>query len=147
MRVNKRLHSPQVPETSVQGDINVTDPITAAQVELSLCKENSNKLVEEVSNLKRSALTFPRNSNWKSERVQIYYMAYGGQFSWNDDLARNCIQHAENGWQFSFDNRFFGWDPIPGCHKMGAIVYRYHDSGEMKCLVKREGEAARFDPL
>ena len=155
-------------QSTSQDNITVTDPVTTALTEAAKAQQECNaantkaielsrqlteikqKYEQEQSKLglaERAVLPLPRNNAYNNGRVQIHFMFYGGEAFWNDDLARRCIDFAQRQVEFDFNDQFFGRDPWPGTTKSGAILYRYDNTGDMRYIIRRQNEKAKFDWL
>lgn len=84
----------------------------------------------EINDHKKAIRKLDRVTPWvmsrpayKNDRVQIYFIYYGGKFIWNDDVARGLLFFAENESEFELNDRLFADDPWPGNPKIGLIIY------------------------
>ncbi len=120
--------------------------IQTANSKASLAEADANEQKRVRNDLDRAAVTWGgRSSAYRNDRVQIHFIEYGGKLIWNDNVARRLISYAETQVDFSWDDPVFDEDPWPGFNKSGSVVYRYNNTGEMRCLVRKQHENARFD--
>ncbi|MCJ1249394.1 hypothetical protein MMC30_006617 [Trapelia coarctata] len=116
--------------------------------QLQVANEQANSFKRAKEEAERSALAWGgRSSAYKTDRVQIHFICYGGEFIWDDSVARRLIQFAVEQRDFSWNDDIFGRDPRPGIQKSGGVIYRYDNTGEVRCLVRKQHEWAKFDPL
>ena len=101
----------------------------------------------ELQEVRRHLMPFNRSSLWKRDRVEIFFILYGGRFIWDDNAANRFVDLAYSNQEFEFDDPISGQDPWPGYYKSGAILYRYDGVGEMRCLLARQHDKMRFDRL
>lgn len=122
--------------------------IETANSKLSLAEAESNEHKRARNDLDRAAVSWGgRSPTYRNDRVQIHFICYGGKLIWNENVARRLLSYAENQTDFEWNDPVFEDDPWPGFHKSGAILYRYNNTGEMRCLIRKQHEIARFDPL
>jgi hypothetical protein len=101
----------------------------------------------ELQESKRRLLPFSRSAAWKRDRVEIFFITYGGRFIWDDRTASRFVDLAYYNQEFGFEDEVFGTDPWQGVNKSGEILYRFDGVGEMRCLVARQHDRVRFDKL
>jgi len=101
----------------------------------------------ELQEIKRHLLPFSRPAAWKRDRVEIFFILYGGRPITDDHAANRFVDLAYNNQEFEFNDDVFGTDPWPNFYKSGAILYRYDGVGEMRCLLARQHDRVRFDKL
>lgn len=118
------------------------------EAQMQTQKGSESALAEAKATLERAALAWGnRRDSWRNDRVQIYFILYGGVIIWDDNVARRLLEKAEGQSTFEFDDGLMGGDPWPMCLKSGSVLYRHHNTGEMRCLVGKQGQQVRFDPL
>ena len=118
------------------------------EIQMQSQKGRESALAEAKATLERAALAWgARQNSWRNDRVQIYFILYGGIMVWDDNVARRLLEKAESQNSFEFTDGLMGCDPWPGVFKSGSVNYRYHNTGEMRCLVGKQGQQVRFDPL
>ena len=135
--------------TSLQKDVETAhEQYKSLEAQMQSRKGSESALAEAKATLERAALAWgARRDAWRNDRVQIYFILYGGVMVWDDNVARRLLEKAEGQNTFEFTDELMGCDPWPGFFKSGSVLYRYHNTGEMRCLVGKQGQQVRFDPL
>ena len=134
---------------------NLKSRYIQAQLDLETANAKLSIASSERFKLERAALILPRNPGWKTDRVQIYFIIYGGEPITDDRVGRLLRTYAQDGVTFQCDDAVFRRDSSTGHHDSGAVLYRYNNSGEMECLMWRQNTfgghhaspEAKFDPL
>jgi hypothetical protein len=70
---------------------------------------------------------------------------YAGLFIDDGSVAGRALDYAYNKQSFVFWSNVLGYDPKPGVPKTGMIVYRYDDTGPLRCLVVNDYESKKFE--
>lgn len=146
----KQAESSLKEECEVKARVIAEEKTRAEKAEKSLEKERVQKADADrkVTELEKGVLLWgARTERWRTGRIQIYFILYGGEFIWDDNIARRMIRFCETNEDLVFNDSLFGRDPWQNVRKGGAILYRYDNTGEMRCLVRKQDESARFDPL
>ena len=142
--------SKELLETLEAGCSDLKSRYIDARLDLETANARLSLLDAKKIKLARAALVSTKSSAWKTGRVQIHFIIYGYEYITDDSVARRLISYAENGVEFGWNNGLFYGRPEAGWHKGGAVLYRYNNAGEMKCLMPRQNscggnQTARFD--
>ncbi|MCJ1317307.1 hypothetical protein MMC15_002630 [Xylographa vitiligo] len=122
--------------------------LNGARNSLASRTQEKDNLTSQLNDARASQLSWGnRSAAYREGRIEIHFIVYGGALIWDDNVARRLIGYARNNQEWTMTDEEMGRDPWYGTMKAGAVVYRYDNRGEMRCLSARQGDKARFDPL
>lgn len=84
-------------------------------------------------------------AHWKQGRIRIHLIVYGAQVIRDSAVAERLMGYATRGERWRVGGDTLGCDPWDGTQKSVAVMYRYDETGHMRCLVGKEYDEILFD--
>ena len=101
----------------------------------------------KASRVDRNIVPWTAKEAFKTDRVQIYFVTYGGKIIEDETTGRRLTGYAETHQTFKLTEPPFIDIPDPwyGVQKSETIFYRYNNTGPMRCLSAKHGDTMTSD--